>query len=92
MLKRQQKFKTGDFVKVSDKMSQMMSHFEKGFIGCIVGSYNDLYGCRNYKDYCVIQFVRGCPVNRISWYPEELLERFDSYNLMKYFEKNIRSK
>lgn len=86
------KFKPGDFVRVSKKMPKCMSHFDKDFIGCVQGSYKDLYGGggRNPDDeYSIIKFNKGRPVNVISWYPSSVLEKLDRYNLARYFLKHI---
>jgi hypothetical protein len=39
----QQKFHAGDLVRVADEMPDIMSHFPKGFVAIVTGSYRDLY-------------------------------------------------
>ena len=83
-----QKFNPGDFVKISKTLPKNMSHFESGCVACIEGSYADLYGGerKSPQDYALIIFRNRKPTGSSAWYPEKVLEKFDSYNLMNYFK------
>jgi hypothetical protein len=70
-----QKFKTGTTVKVDDVMPEMMSHFEKGFIGVVSGTYGSEYGGgkKSFKSYTLFMTKGNKIVNQISWYDESQL-------------------
>lgn len=83
---KKQKFKAGDFVIVTHKIPDYMSHFQKDLVGCVEGSYGDLYGGKNYKDYGVFQFDKGRCVD-ISWYKEEQLTKLSGHDIVVYFKE-----
>lgn len=68
-----QKFRKFTFVKVADELPANMSHFDKGFMGIVKGSYSQLYGTEDIKNYALFVLKNGVIVNEISWYPEEIL-------------------
>ena len=68
-----QKFRKLTFVKVDDEMPEIMSHFDKGFIGIVDGTYSQLYGGDNIKSYGLYKVEGDKIVNRISWYYENQL-------------------
>lgn len=65
-----QKFRKLTFVKVDDEMPQSMSHFDKGFIGIVDGTYSQIYGGDKIDIYSLYKTEEGQVVNRISWYKE----------------------
>jgi hypothetical protein len=68
-----QKFKKLTFVKVADEMPPYMSHFDKGFIGIVDGTYSQIYTGNDIYSYALFKIENEKIVNRISWYNEELL-------------------
>ena len=72
-----QKFIKLTFVKVDDEMPEMMSHFDKGFIGIVDGTYSQLYGGNDINSYGLYKVEDGKIVNRISWYYESQLTELE---------------
>jgi hypothetical protein len=69
----EQKFRKLTFVKVDDEMPEMMSNFDKGFVGIVDGTYSQLYGGDDIKSYGLYKVEGDKIVNRISWYYESQL-------------------
>lgn len=80
-----QKFPKFSFVKVSKNMPSYMSHFESGFIGIVEGTYRQLYGGSDIKNYAlyVLNKKRTKIINQISWYEE------DQLTMLKTQDKNL---
>ncbi len=68
-----QKFRKLTFVKVDDVMPPEMSHFDKGFVGIVNGTYSQLYGGDNINSYSIYKVEDGEIVNQIAWYYENQL-------------------
>jgi len=68
-----QKFRKLSFVKVADEMPEHKSHFDKGFIGIVDGTYSQLYGGGDVQSYALFKVEDGMITNHISWYDEDLL-------------------
>ena len=68
-----QKFRKLTFVKVDEEMPETMSHFDKGFVGIVEGTYSQIFGGRNIGSYALYKVEGDKIVNRISWYYEHQL-------------------
>jgi hypothetical protein len=68
-----QKFPRGAKVKVNvSKKKTWMSHFTTGFTGIVEGTYSQLYGGNDVKQYSVFVLDdKGVIVNCIAWYDED---------------------
>jgi hypothetical protein len=90
-----QKFKRFSIVKVDDEMPEEMSHFEKGFLGIVEGTYNQLYGGGDIQQYSLYQLDRKGKkvINTISWYDEEQLTLVEtpSIKTVKLVDKYLDS-
>ena len=69
-----QKFRKLSRVRVCDEMPDHMSHFDSGFEAIVEGTYSQLYGGGNIRDYSLYKIdSEGKICNNISWYVESQL-------------------
>ena len=68
-----QKFGKLKFVRVCRDLPPSMSHFHSDFDAIVKGSYSQIYGGDNIKEYSLYMIKDGRVVDNISWYSEEHL-------------------
>ena len=68
-----QKFPAYSFVHVCKNMPDYMKHFDSNFKGIVVGTYSQLFGGKNIKDYAIYKIDKGMIVQEIAWYEEDQL-------------------
>lgn len=73
-MKRTQKFKKYDLIKVNKQLSESKSHFECDCEAIIIGSYRDQYGGENTSQYTI--YIKGS--GEVSWYNEDELSLVES--------------
>lgn len=78
-----QKFRKLTFVHVSKEMPKCMAHFASDFDAIIDGTYSQLYGGSDIKQYSIFKIKDGKVVNSISWYYESQLTALDSQDREK---------
>jgi hypothetical protein len=68
-----QKFGKLSFVHICKDMPNLMKHFDCDFDAIVNGTYSQIYGGKNIKNYSVYQIKEGRVVNKIAWYDENQL-------------------
>lgn len=64
-----QKFSRGVRIKVCKEMPEIMLHFHSDFEAIVEGTYAELYGGDNIKEYSLIMLNEvGEPINAVAWY------------------------
>ena len=67
------KFRMFSFVRVTREMPPHMSHFHSAFDAIVKGTYSQLYGGDNNKQYSLYIVENGKVVGNVSWYYEDQL-------------------
>ena len=85
-----QKFHTGDLVKIVDDLGPRMNHFQSGVEGIILGSYKDLYGGSNVDSYSLYIEGRG----NAAWYYENQLTLIEKHrtDLLEQWKRDMEQK
>ena len=68
------KFNMFSFVRVREdchRINPNYSLFKKGFYGIVKGTYSQLYGGDNTKDYSLYVIENGKVVNEVAWFNED---------------------
>lgn len=78
-----QKFKRYSFVHVTDRLPESMKHFEKDFYAIVGGSYAQMYGGDDTKEYSLYLIKNNKVVNESSWYEEDQLTLLPIQDLRK---------
>ena len=72
-MKKKQKFKKGTIVRIADDLGESMSHFDKGCLAVVAGTYSQQYGGTNVNSYTLYIIDKRSIVCRCSWYEEHQL-------------------